>query len=94
MIENRQVPISDPPLDAEVVADLYDSTRASVLTMIDGIQVLRDFANGTTATNAQINANPAVYMKAVVREVIEVERTVIRLARLVSGMTDSADTSA
>lgn len=84
----------DPMPDEARITSLQDSTRASILTMIDGIQVLRDFADGTTATNAQINANPAVYMKAIVREVIEVERNLIRIARLMYGMTDSTNTGA
>lgn len=73
-------------------AALYEKTKASILTMLTGVKVVQDFTNGITATNAQINSNPATYMRAIARELVEVEQNLIAVARLVVGQTESTDT--
>lgn len=44
------------------------------------------------ATNAEINVSPAAHIKTIARQEKRTQNAIIRLARLVGGLTDSTDT--
>jgi hypothetical protein len=69
--------------------DLYQVARDSILKLLDGITTVQSLADGTLGTDVDINANPAPYIKGIAIELVEIETTVIALARLVAGQMDS-----
>jgi hypothetical protein len=88
--------MSDPPIEpqpltnADLREELEDATKQQIIDLLASINALTDLAD--TVTNAQINANPAVAIKALGREVRTTARIVARLARLVTGAFDDANT--
>lgn len=79
---------SFPPDWENLERTLRQDVSASVATLLAAVDELNTL---TDRTNADINANPAAAIKVVAREVKTVARQTLRLARLASGMFDSAD---
>jgi hypothetical protein len=74
-------------------ADLRKALQADVAGQIAMLLATVTNLNAITAlTNAEINQNPAPVIKDVAREVKTCARQTVRLARLVAGVFDSAET--
>lgn len=72
-------------VNAEVLTSDAATNIATLLATVTALNAL------TALTNAEINANPAARIKDVVRELKTVARQTVRLARLVTGSTLTAD---
>jgi len=91
-LEQRYVAFALVGVNATNTATLNQDLITAIDTMLTGLTQVQEFAAGTLVSDATINANPAVYMKLVAAELVEVEQNVIAVARLASGQTESPDT--
>lgn len=79
-------------IDADVETGNAATLTADAVQNIEALLASVVVLNGITAmTNATINGNPAAVIKDLVRECKTIARQTVRIARLVTGSTLSAD---
>ena len=88
--ENAQ---ADQAAAAATLAANEAALRNGLQTAIDAALARQaEYQAVLNATNATINGSPASYIKAVARQGKRSERALIRLIRLIGGLTNTADT--
>jgi hypothetical protein len=91
-----QVWVVRPKTQSELDAANRAANRAELLAIagsnIDALMaVVAELNVLTSLTNAEINANPAAHIKDVARSVKTCARQTVRIARVLTDMTDSID---
>ena len=84
---------ADDAIAAATLAANEAALRNGLQTAIDAALARQaEYQTVLDATNATINGSPASYIKTVARQGKRSERALIRLIRLVGGLTTTADT--
>jgi hypothetical protein len=85
-------PMTQAEIDAATNAANAATLQAEIAQNIDVLLATVDNLNAITAkTNAEINANPAAVIKDVAREAKTIARQTVRIARVITGETDTTD---